>query len=52
MKPVSIVKPFHPIDGIDSGVISARVGLAVHAFDFERFEEALSHGASIDYRKD
>jgi len=46
MKPVSIVEPFYPIDDVDSCVISDGVGLPVHAFDFERLEEALSHWSS------
>jgi hypothetical protein len=43
MKSVAIVEPFHPIDDIDSRVISGGIGLSVHAFDFERLEEAFSH---------
>ena len=46
MKSVSIVKPFHPIDDIDPGVICGGVALSVHAFDLERLEEALSHWSS------
>jgi hypothetical protein len=45
MTPVSIVKAFRPIDDIDSCVIPGGLGLSVHAFNFERLEEALDHGA-------
>jgi hypothetical protein len=43
MKSDSIVEPFDPIDDIDSRVISDRIGLAIHALDFERLEEAHGH---------
>jgi hypothetical protein len=46
MKPVSIIEAFHPIDDIDSRMISGRVGLPIDAFDLERFEKALSHRSS------
>jgi len=44
MKSVAIVEAFHPIHDIDSPVLPGGISLPVHAFDFERLEEAFSHG--------